>query len=176
MKKVIVKCHVHERDRLEKNLEDIDLTFSPIYWLHDRVFVPRGYKGRHNFPRLVMRTIMHAVDEPPTYLMSLRRHIEDSGIDIIENTTITDYPGMVNIIMQLGFKQFGEISLRREEIKISDSTMLYLDTLDRDDSIFAKLETVLDENSPATTTKSDLIRTLRSFGETDIVESAYFEL
>ena len=66
-----------------------------------------------------MRTEMHAVDEPPKYILSLRRHIEDSGVDIIEDTSIVDYEGMVRTILQLGFKQFGEVSRRREEIKMS---------------------------------------------------------
>lgn len=176
MKKIIVKCRVQNRDRLEKKLEDVDLEFSPIYWQHDRVYVPRGYKGRSNYPRLVMRTEMHAIDETPVYLLSLRRHIEDSGIDIIEDTTVTDYEKMVNIIMQLGFKQFGEVSRRRQEIRMSENTMLYLDTLDSDDSIYAKLETVLKDKDSALDTKADLISTLRSFGETEIIESSYFEL
>lgn len=176
MRKLIVKCRVTNRDRLEKRLEDINLEFSPVYWQHDRVYVPRGYKGRSNYPRLVMRTEMHAVDESPEYLLSLRRHIEDSGVDIIEDTKIIDYKGMVNIILQLGFKQFGEVSRRRQEIKMSDTTMLYLDVLDSDDSVFVKLESVLDDRAPALSEKAELISTLRSFGETDIIESTYFEL
>ncbi|MBQ3293151.1 hypothetical protein IJG93_02520 [Candidatus Saccharibacteria bacterium] len=176
MRKVIVKCRVKDRDRLEKRLEGVGLEFSPIYWQHDRVYVPRGYKGRSNFPRLIMRTEMHGVDEAPEYLLSLRRHIEDSGVDIIEDTKITDYEGMVNIILQLGFKEFGAVSRRREEIKISDATMFYLDTLDSDNSIFAKIESILDDRAPALSEKLDLISTLRSFGETDIIESTYFEL
>lgn len=176
MKKVIVKCRVKDRDRFEKKLEDVDLEFSPVYWQHDRIYVPRGYKGRSNYPRLIMRTEMHAVDDPPTYLLSLRRHIEDSGVDIIEDSAITDYQGMVNVILQLGFKQFGEVSRRREEIKMSENTMLYLDTLDSDDSVYAKIESVLSEKDPAIIAKTELISTLRSFGETDIIESTYFEL
>ena len=176
MRKVIVKCRVRDRDRFEKRLEDVDLEFSPVYWQHDRIYVPRGYKGRSNFPRLIMRTEMHAVDDPPTYLLSLRRHIEDSGVDIIEDSAITDYQGMVNVILQLGFKQFGEVSRRREEIKMSENTMLYLDTLDSDDSIYAKIESVLSEKEPAIQAKLELINTLRSFGETDVIESTYFEL
>lgn len=119
---------------------------------------------------------MHAVDEPPKYLLSLRRHIEDSGIDIIEDSNVVDYTNMVNIIMQLGFKQFGEISRRREEIKMSENTILYLDTLDKDDSTFVKIETIMNSKDSAPTVKSELINTLRSFGETDVIESTYFEL
>ena len=176
MKKVIVKCRVHNRDRFEKRLEGVDLEFSPVYWQHDRVYVPRGYKGRSNFPRLIMRTEIHAVGDPPVYLLSLRRHIEDSGIDVVENASITDYGGMVNIILQMGFKQVGEISRRREEIRLSKTTMLYLDTLDSDESTFAKIESILDDKTSPQAEKSELISTLRSFGETDIIESTYFEL
>lgn len=176
MKKVIVKCRVRDRDRFEKRLEDVGLEFSPVYWQHDRVFVPRGYKGRSNYPRLIMRTEMHAVDEAPQYLLSLRRHIEDSGVDIIEDTKIVDYEGMVNTILQLGFKQFGEVSRRRQEITISENTMLYLDILDDTNTIYAKIEAVLKERDPADKSKLELINTLRSFGETDVVESTYFEL
>lgn len=176
MKKVIVKCRVRNRKRFERRLEGVELKLSPAYWQHDRVFVPRGYKGRSNFPRLIMRTEMHAVGDAPVYLLSLRRHIEDSGVDIIEDTKITDYEGMVNIILQLGFKQVGEVSRRREELKISKGTMLYLDILDTDDSTFAKIESVLDDKISPQNAKSELISTLRSFGETDIIESTYFEL
>ena len=171
-----MKCRVRDRDRLEKKLEDVGLEFSPVYWQHDRVYVPRGYKGRSNYPRLIMRTEMHAVDAAPEYLLSLRRHIEDSGIDIIEDTKIVDYEGMVNTISQLGFKQFGEVSRRRQEIKVSESTMLYLDVLDDVNTIYAKLEAVLKDRDPADKSKLELINTLRNFGETDIVESTYFEL
>lgn len=173
---VIAKCRVRDRDRLEKNLEEVGLEFSPIYWQHDRIYVPRGYKGRSNFPRLVMRTTMQAVDDPPVYTLSLRRHIEDSGVDIIENTVITDYEGMVNIISQLGFKQFGEVSLRRQKLNISENSVLYLDVLDDSDIIYAKLETVLTAKESPIAAKEDLISTLRSFGETDLIESTYFEL
>jgi adenylate cyclase class IV len=176
MKKVIVKCRVRNRKRFEKRLEGVELKFSPAYWQHDRVYVPRGYKGGSNFPRLIMRTEMHAVGDAPVYLLSLRRHIEDSGVDIIEDTKITDYEGMVNIILQLGFKQVGEVSRRREELEITPNTTLYLDTLDTDDSVFAKIESILDDRTPAINAKSELRSTLRSFGETDIIESTYFEL
>ena len=176
MKKIIVKCRVRNRNRFEKRLSGVDLKLSPVYWQHDRVFVPRGYKGRSNFPRLIMRTEIRTITDAPVYLLSLRRHIEDSGVDVIEDTKIIDYEGMVNIILQLGFKQVGEISRRREELKLSKGTMLYLDTLDMDNSTFVKIETILGDKASPETVKSELISTLRSFGETDIIESTYFEL
>ena len=104
MKKVIVKCKLANRDRFEDKLSDIDMDFSPIYWQHDRVYVPRGYKRGMNLPRLIMRTEMRAVDRPAKYSLILRRHIEDSGVDIVEETLVKDYSEMVSIILQLGFK------------------------------------------------------------------------
>ena len=56
MRKVIVKVKLASRDRFEEKLSDIDLDFSAIYWQHDRVYIPRGYKKNSNYPRLVMRT------------------------------------------------------------------------------------------------------------------------
>lgn len=176
MKKVIVKCRVRNRERFERKLEDVGLEFSSVYWQHERIYVPRGYKGRSNYPRLIMRTEMHAVDEPPKYTFGLRRHIEDSGVDIIEETSITDYEGTVNIILQLGFKEYGEVSRRRQELKLSETSMLYLDILDDNDTIYAKLESIVKGNEPAIVAKTELISTLRSFGETDVIESTYFEL
>jgi len=176
MKKVIVKCKVRDRDRLEQKLEDVGLEFSPVYWQHERIYVPREYKGRSNYPRLLMRTEMHAVDEPPVYIFGFRRHIEDSSVDIIEETPVTDYEGTVNIILQLGFKPYGEVSRRRQELKMTETSMLYLDQLDEDDTMYVKLESILTEREPAEQAKAELISTLRSFGETDIVESSYSEL
>ena len=88
MKKVILKCKLTSRDKFEEKLSDIDLDFSAIYWQHDRVYVPRGYKRGMNLPRLIMRTEMKAVDKPPKYSLILRRHIEDSGVDVVEETSI----------------------------------------------------------------------------------------
>ena len=59
---------------------------------------------------------------------------------------------------------------------MSENTMLYLDTLDEDDTIYAKIESVLGDRESAIVVKTELASTMRSFGETDVIESAYFEL
>lgn len=177
MKKVIVKCRVKNRERLENKLAAIDLEFSPIYWLHDRIYVPRGYRPRNNFPRLIMRTEMHAVDEPPRYSLILKRHIEDSGTDIVEATTIVDYAGTVNIIHELGFKQSGEISRRRTELKLSDRVFMYLDDLDsHDGACFAKLESILDSSESSIAIKTSLVHTFKTLDELEIIEQPYIEI
>ena len=176
MKKVILKCKLSSRDNFEDKLSDIDLDFSAIYWQHDRVYVPRGYKRGMNLPRLIMRTEMKAVDKPPKYSLILRRHIEDSGVDVVEETSIKDYENTVNIILQLGFKPAGEISRRRQDLKMGEGTYIYLDKIDGQNGYYAKIETNLSQDDSVTEAKADLQKTFETLGETNFIESAYFEL
>lgn len=176
MKKVILKCKLTNRDSFENKLSDIDLDFGPIYWQHDRIYVPRGYKPKSNFPRLVMRTELKAVDEEPQYFLILRRHIEDSGIDIVEETPVTDYTTTVNIILQLGFRQSGEVSRRRQDLDMGEGTTIHLDELDGRPDTYAKIETILQDNDSVTEVRNDLKKTFETLGEKEIVESTYFEL
>ena len=176
MKKVILKCKLKNRDNFEDKLNDIDLDFSPVYWQHDRVYVPRGYKPHSNFPRLVMRTEMKAVDKPAKYFLILRRHIEDSGVDIIEKTSIKDYEKMVNIILQLGFKPATEVSRRRQSLKMGEGTYIHLDKIETLPGYYAKIESELSPDDSAIEAKTDLEKTFETLGESNFVEKAYSEI
>ena len=46
MKKVIVKCKLKNHEEFEKKMTEIDMDFSPMYWLHERVYVPRNYQKK----------------------------------------------------------------------------------------------------------------------------------
>ena len=138
--------------------------------------MPRGYKRGMNLPRLVMRTEMKAVDKPPKYSLILRRHIEDSGVDVVEETPIKDYENTVNIILQLGFKPTGEVSRRRQELKMGEGTYIYLDKIDGKNGYYAKIESNLAANDSVAAAKSDLQKTFETLGESNFVETAYFEL
>lgn len=176
MKKAILKVKLKDLEKFEKKLTEIDFDFSPIYWQHDRIYVPRGYKRGGNFPRLVMRTEMRAVDEPAKYYLILRRHIEDSGIDIVEETTVIDYQSMVNIILQLGFKPAGEVSRRRQELDMGEGIFIYLDKIDDEEGgEYAKIESPISDDDSVAEAIFDLKRTFAAFGENDIVSSAYFD-
>lgn len=176
MKKIILKAKLKSRDRFERALEDIDLDFSPIYWQHDRIYAPRNYRPNQNFPRLIMRTDLKAVDEKPTFSLILRRHIEDSGVDIVETIPVTDYATTVNIIMQLGFKQLSEVSRRRQELDMGEGTMIYLDDVDGREDSYAKIETPLSDKDSVEAVKTDLEKTFKTLGEHDFVNQPYFEL
>ena len=175
MKKVIVKCKLSDRDRFEDKLSDIDLDFSPIYWQHDRIYIPREYKHGANYPRLIMRTEVRATDLPATYKLILRRHIEDSDVDVVEETPILNYVEAVNIILQLGFKQYTEVSRQRQELRMDDKNVIYLDAVENKPGFYAKIESVLEDGDSAEDTRVELERMFESFGEKDITKLAYFE-
>lgn len=176
MKKIILKCKLSSHDSFEQKLSDIDLDFSPIFWQHDRVYVPKNYKPNSNFPRLIMRTEMKAVDKPAKYFFILKRHIEDSGVDIIEETEINDYEKLVNIILQLGFKPMAEISRRRQSLKMGEGNYIYLDKIDRLPGYYAKIESDLSDKDSVAEAQLDLEKTFKALGESNFINKAYFEL
>ena len=176
MKKVIVKCKLSNHENFERKLSDIDLNFSQVYWQHDRIYVPRDYKNNSNYPRLVIRTEMRAVGKPAKYTFILRRHIEDSDIDIVEETSVKNYESTVNIIFQLGFKLAGEISRRRQDLHMGEGTNIYLDKIENLPGYYAKIESNLSPNDSTVDAKLDLKNTFKTLGESNIIKSPYFEL
>lgn len=176
MKKIILKCKLSSREKFENKLSDIELDFSPVYWQHDRIYVPRGYKKGMNYPRLIMRTDVKAVDRPAKYSLILRRHIEDSGVDIVEEIGIKDYEQAVNIILQLGFKQISEVSLRRQELKMGEGNYIYLDKVDKLPGYYAKIESELLESDSAINVRLDLEKTFKTLGESNFIDLPYNEI
>lgn len=176
MRKAITKCKLKNRDEFKQKLIDIEFKFSDTYWQHDRIYVPRNYKPHSNFPRLIMRTEMHAVDKPAKYYFILRRHIEDSGVDIVEETEVKDYEKIVNIILQLGFKPVAEVSRRREDLKMGEGNYIYIDKVEGKPGYYAKIESDLSVNESITEAKDDLKKTFETLGESNFIEDAYFEM
>lgn len=165
MRKVIVKCKLKNHEEFEKKMTEIDMDFSPMYWLHERVYVPRNYQKKSSFPRLILRTEMHAVDRPAKYELQLRRHIEDSGIDIVDTTIIRDYQEAANIILQLGFEAQNEVSSRRQELVLGKGTKMFMDKVDGVAGYFAKIETELGENDKVEDVRKEIISTFEQFGQ-----------
>ena len=176
MRKVIVKAKLSSRERFENKLSEIDLDFSPIYWQHDRIYVPRDYKKNSNYPRLTMRTEMISVDKPPKYSLILKRHIEDSGIDIAEETVVKDYESAVAMILQLGFKPSAEISRRRQELHMGEGTVIYLDKIETLPGYYAKIESEISPNDSVQEAKQDLEKTFQTLGESNFINEPYSEI
>ena len=119
---------------------------------------------------------MRAVDKPAKYYFILKRHIEDSGIDIVEETVIKDYEKLVNIILQLGFKPVAEVSRRRQDLKMGEGNFIYIDKVENKPGYFAKIESNLAAGDSIEAAKDDLRKTFQTLGESDFVDSTYFEL
>lgn len=176
MKQIILKCKLKNRENFEQKLSDIDLDFSPIFWQHDRIYVPKNYRPNSNFPRLIMRTEMESVDKPAKYYFILKRHIEDSGVDISEETPVQDYEKLVNIILQLGFKPTAEVSRRRQSLKMGEGTYIYLDKVDQLPGYYAKIESELSATDSISVARDDLEKTFKTLGESNFVNTPYSEL
>ncbi|MBQ3271157.1 CYTH domain-containing protein [Candidatus Saccharibacteria bacterium] len=178
MKRVTVKVQVKNPQELEQRMKDISLEFEPVLYQHDRVYVQRGYKRGMNMPRFIMRTEMTAVDKPAVYKLILKRHIEDSGIEITDRSVIRDYTEIVNMLQQLGFVLASEVSRRRRRIKLSETSRIYYDTVDGLSTPYLKIETSLDEDDKVSDVMADLKRTLKLFHLADgnISQEPYFEI
>ena len=164
------------REEFENRLAGLGMDFGAVYWQHDRVYVPRGYRRGCGYPRLVMRTEMKAVDRPAKYSMILKRQIEDSNVEIVDEIGTADYAEAANIILQLGFKQVAEISRRRQEIKMGDGVTMYLDKVEGVQNYYAKIEAELGERDSAQQLKNELLKTFESLDEKNEVPETYIEI
>lgn len=176
MKKVVVKVKLSGLEAFEAKLDGLGMEFGPIYWQHDRVFVPRNYRRGVGYPRLVMRTEMKAVDRPAKYSLILKRHIEDANVEVVHETVVKDYTEAANIILQLGFRQEAEVSRRRQEIKMEEGTMMYLDRVEKMAGYFVKIEAQLESAESAKALRAEIVKTFESLDQKNQVMQTYSEL
>lgn len=178
MKRLILKLQLNNRFDLINRLSDIGFVFGDTYYQHDRVFVPREYQKDNNYPRITLRTEIRDKKQPPIYKMSLRRHINDSGIDIIEMTPILDYTAAANLIAQLGFTLHSEVSRRRRALALSKSLRMYLDKIDGLSGEYLKFESDLSPSDKVSVVKKDLEDTLITLGQPveDLTPTPYTDL
>ena len=176
MKKIIVKMKLKNRDDFESRLSGLGMDFGAIYWQHDRVYVPRSFKRGGGYPRLIMRTEIKAVDRPAKYSIVLKRHIEDANVEIVDETVVQDYTEAANIILQLGFKQVAEISRRRQEIKMGEGTVMYLDKVEGVQNYYAKIEAELGAKDSVEQLRNEVMKSFESLDEKNEVAETYTEI
>lgn len=167
---------MESRELLDERMGELSLEFGPVIWQHDRVYLPRGYRPNMNLPRMIMRTEMTAVDKPAKYYLTLKRHISDSGIDIVDQTRVSDYAEAVNIIHQLGFSSATEVSRRRQVMEIGETAVMYLDEVENIPEYFLKIETKIEDNEKVSEVMEDLQRTMKLFGQENFVRDTYFDI
>lgn len=178
MKVVSVKTKLSNKTEFVKLLADIGMDFSEEFWQHDRVFVPRGWERGKNLPRLVVQTSVKAVDKPAKYDFILKRHIEDSGIDVVNNTSIEDYSEAVNIAHQLGFTLVWEVARQRQELEMGENVKIYLDKVEKLPGYYAKIESSVGDDEDPKEVREDLIKTFEVLGQkrSNVVTKMYGEM
>ncbi|MBQ3306186.1 CYTH domain-containing protein [Candidatus Saccharibacteria bacterium] len=178
MKRAIIKTKVKNKEELDRRMKEISLSFEPVMWQHDRVYLPRGYRPNMNMPRMIMRTEMKSVEKPARYVLILKRHIADSGVDVVNQTQVNDYVETVNLIHQLGFGNAAEVSRRRQVLRIGEDAVMYLDKVDRVPGYYLKIETKLNDSDKVSEVMEDLKRTLKLFSQDEktITNDTYFDL
>lgn len=176
MKKLIVKSALLDLKKFYNQLDAIGMNMSPVIWQHERVYVPSGYKPAQNLPRLVLRTEVRTTEEPAKYYLYLKRHIEDSGVDWMNFTGVTDYTEATGIVHQLGFRKVAEVSRQRRELWLDDRTVIYLDTVEGLKGDFIKIEAELDDDESVDALRQDLFKVLSMLGQKTFMMQSYFEL
>lgn len=177
MKKAVVKCVVKDPKELRRRMMEISLKFGEVAYQHDRVYRPRNYQPSQNFPRLIMRTEVKDVKKPARYFLTLKRHILDSGVDMVNQIEVSNYPETTGMIHQLGFGEPIEVSRQRWTVVISEKTVIHLDKLDELPNYYFKIETIVEEGKVGEIFR-ELMETLGVFGlsQEDVVAVPYFEL
>ena len=178
MRTIIYKSKLADRDVFEARLSYLDYDFGPVYWQHNRVFVPKNYQNHNNYPRMILRIEMKAVDRPAKYDLICKRHIEDSGVTISHVTQVRDYAEAANILLQLGFVMQAEIPRRRQSLEINKNTKVYIDQIDNQKEDFVKIEITLDDNEKVGEGQRKLEGLLAEFGlsENERLKETYADL
>ncbi len=123
-----------------------------------------------------MRTEMRAVNREPRYAMSLKRHIEDSGLDFVYETPVENYLEATGMIHQLGFRKLAEVSRQRQEVRLDEKTVIYADKVEGIDGDFVKIETILGEGEAVGELRQHLFYTLSMLGLSTVIFQTYAEI
>lgn len=176
MKKVVLKSQVPDLAKLEKKMSNIGMAFSPAVWQSERIFWSSDFRPGMNQPRLVLRTEVAQTDQPATYYLYLKRHIEDSGLDFVHMTTVGDYAEAIEIVKQMGYREAADVSRQRRTLQLDGHTVLYLDTVEGIDGVFLKLEVEMLEEAPVDAVRATLFETLSLLGLETFMMQTYAEL
>lgn len=176
MRKLIVKSRLLDEANFNAQIVGTGQTLSAVIWQHERVYVPHNYRDGQNLPRMVTRTEVVSTNTPAVYSLHLKRHIEDSGIDWVNSTKVSDYNETSGIIHQLGFQKVAEISRQRQEVRLDERTVIYIDRVEGLNEPFLKLEADLEEGEPIDALRSDLFKILEMLGQKTFVMETYANL
>ena len=161
MKKTIIKMKLSSRADFIETLNEIEFNFSPPYWQHDRVFVPKRFTRDKDMQRLSLRTIVKDPEKKATYALVMRRHFEDDKFDLVNATVVKDYSETAHILYQLGYELRYEVSRRREELRMGESVSVYIDKIDGLPGYYARIESDLSDKDDPAEAYNDILDTFK---------------
>lgn len=176
MKKMVIKSQLKSREMFERRAQSIGLEFSNPVWQHERIYWPRDYRQGMNLPRMVLRTEVSKTDEPARYSLFLKRHIEDSGVDIVHETAVENYTEATAIIHQLGFEKAAEVSRQRQSVELDRQTVIFLDIVEGLEGTFVKIETELLEDTPVEAVRQEIFDMLGLFKQETFLLQTYADI
>ena len=177
MKTIVIKAKLKSKLDLFKTLADIDLKFGDIYYQHDRIFLPRGFKPDRNLPKLLIRTNVKRADKSPTYSLIFKRHLADQDVDITHRTDITDYTETAYTLHQLGFQLFAEVTKQRQNLIMDDGIRICVDQVEGL-GVFIKIESQIKPDDTPKFVYENLKKTLTvlKVDSSDIIDDTYANL
>lgn len=176
MKKLIVKSLLKDRVAFETRAQSVGLQFSARIWQHERVYLPHDFRPKMGYPRMVLKTETRDPNGAATYIMEVRRHVEASGVDIVETTTVGDYTAATAIVQQLGFQKIAEVTRSRWEATMAANTAIYLDEVEGMEGCFLKIEVTLEDGASVEGVRKELFEILKLFGQETFVMQTYADL
>lgn len=176
MKKLIVKSLLKDRAAFEARAKSVGLQFSSKIWQHERVYLPHDFRPKMGYLRVILKTEVREPNGASIYVLETRRHIEASGVDIIEATTVGDYTAATAIVQQLGFQKAAEVTRSRWEAMMAANTAIYLDEVEGMEGSFLKIEVTLEDGASVDGVRKELFEILKLFGQETFVMQTYAEL
>lgn len=173
---MIVKSQIATAEILLERMARIGMEFLPVVWQHERIYVPRGFRSGMNQPRIGLRTEVKVANQPAEYILYLKRHIEDSGVDFVFSTPVKKYTEATGIIHQLGFEKLAEISRQRRTMWLDENTLVQLDEVEGLDGAFVKIEAELQEGEPVDALRQELLLTLKTLQLETMLVQTYGEM
>lgn len=176
MKKLIVKSQLKDREAFLRKATNVGVEFSSTVWQHERVYRPSNYVPKSGFPRLNLMTERQNAEQEGTYSLVLKRHLEKSGVDLMNVTAVADYSETAEIIRQLGYQEVAEVSRQRQEARLDEKTVIYLDVVENLPGTFVKIEVTLSDEDDASRVRQEAFKTLSLFGQDTFILQSYADL
>lgn len=168
MREIEIKARVRDEKSLRAQLISKGVKLSESIKQHDQVFGLPGAIGGSHGNWLRIRT-----ENNKKYIFTLKRSVTGQLDSIEHETEVADVVEMANIINELGYVPYSDITKIRQKAKIGDIEIC-LDKVEKL-GVFVELEKLCEHDADIAKITAELWQFLHSFGinKTDEVLEGY---